>query len=99
MSHIKIDMNSPEFQEALFSLETIEQKALLTTLKKVRNLTWTQLYADKGLKWEAVISKTSKSGVRVYSFRFSRKYRATALRTADFLCLLGLYPDHDSAYH
>ena len=99
MSNIKIDMNSPEFQEALFSLETIEQKALLTTLKKVRNMTWTQLYADKGLRWEAVISKTSKSGGRVYSFRFSRKYRATALRTADFLCLLGLYPDHDSAYH
>lgn len=38
------------------------------------------------------------SGERIYSFRFSKKYRALALRKNDFLCLLTLHVDHDSAY-
>lgn len=99
MTKVKIDMNNPEFQHELFSLEKQEQIALLKTLKKIKQLTWEQVYADKGLKWEMILSKLAKSGERIYSFRFSQKYRGTALRQADFLILLGLHVDHDSAYH
>lgn len=98
MSLIKIDMNNPEFQKDFFSLEKSEQLALVKTLKKISQLNWVQLYSDHGLKWEMILSKQTPSGERIYSFRFSKKYRATALRQNDFLRLLTLHVDHDSAY-
>lgn len=98
MDKIKIDMNNPEFQRDLFSLEKTEQIALIRTLKKVSQLSWSELYANNGLNWETILSKTTKSGERIYSFRFSRKYRATATRQEEFLRLLTLHVDHDSAY-
>ena len=91
-------MNNPEFQRNLFLLEKTEQIALINTLKKIAQLTWAQLYADRGLKWEMIASKQSKSGIRIYSFKFSQKYRALSLRQEDFLRLLTLHTDHDSAY-
>lgn len=98
MTQIKIDMNNPEFQKDFFDLEKSEQTALIKALKKITKLTWPALYSDHGLKWEAIISKQTKLGERLYSFRFSKKYRATALRQENFLRLLTLHPDHDSAY-
>lgn len=98
MIKIKIDMNNPEFQHNFFELEKIEQVALIKTLKKIRQLSWPQLYSDNGLKWETILSKQTSTGERIYSFRFSKRYRATALRQADFLRLLTLHIDHDSAY-
>jgi len=95
---IKIDLNNPEFQRDLFNLEKAEQVALIKTLKKIRQLNWTQLYSDKGLNWEAILSKKTSTGERIYTFRFSQKYRATALREREFLRLLTLHVDHDSAY-
>lgn len=94
----KIDLNSPQFQKDLFALEKNEQLALLKTLRKVHQLTWQQLYRDAGLNWEAILSKKTLSGERLYSFRFSQKYRAVAMRQADFLRVLTLHTDHDSAY-
>ncbi len=98
MTSIKIDMNHPDFQKDLFHLEKNEQIAFLKALKKIRQLNWDKLYADNGLKWEAILSKTTPSGQRIYTFRFSKKYRATALREGEFLRLLSLHADHDSAY-
>lgn len=98
MVKIKIDMNNPEFQRDFFELEKKEQIALIKTLKKIRQLSWAQLYSDNGLKWEVILSKLTKHGEKIYSFRFSQKYRATAFREGDFLRLLTLHIDHDSAY-
>lgn len=99
MAEIKIDMNNPEFQRDFFQLEKNEQLALIKTLKKIRQLNWKSLYSDNGLKWEAIASKQAPNGERIYSFRFSQKYRATALRQENFLRLLTLHVDHDSAYN
>lgn len=98
MTKILLDMNQTEFQNQLFKLEKHEQRALLNTLDKVKNLTWEQLYRDKGIRWELVNSNKSKLIDNLYSFRFSQKYRGTAFRDGDYLVLLGLFPDHDSAY-
>lgn len=98
MNDIKIDMNQPDFQRDFFDLEKTEQVALIKTLGKIRKLHWSDLYSDKGLNWEAILSKQTKLGDRIYSFRFSKKYRATALRQDNFLRLLTLHVDHDSAY-
>ena len=70
MTKIKIDMNFPDFQNDFFNLEKSEQLAFIKTLKKIHQLTWNELYSDNGLKWEAILSKTSKSGDRIYSSIF-----------------------------
>jgi hypothetical protein len=98
MYKIKIDLNSTEFQKDLFSLEKNEQVALIKTLRKISNLTWDELYRDQGLKWEVIISKIGKNKERIYSFRFSQKYRALALREESYLRLLTLHTNHDNAY-
>jgi len=98
MSKISIDLNFSTFQEQLFNLEKLEQRAFLNTLKKIKQLTFEELYRDKGLRWELITSKKTKKGDNIYSFRFSRKYRCTAYRDKDFLVILDLFVDHDSAY-
>lgn len=98
MIKVKIDLNNPEFQKDLFALEKNDQLALIRTLRKISNLTWDELYRDQGLKWEVIISKTTKNNDRIYSFRFSQKYRALALREESYLRLLTLHTDHDSVY-
>lgn len=98
MTSISLDMNYPQFQEQLFTLEKVEQRALLNTLRKIKQLNWTTLYTDKGIKWELITSKKTTKGNNLYSFRFSQKFRGTAYRDGDYLVLLGLFVDHDSAY-
>lgn len=98
MNKIKIDLNNPELQKDLFALEKSEQLAFIKTLRKISNLTWNALYQDKGIRWEVIISKTTKNMNRIYSFRFSQKYRALAIREESYLRILSLHKDHDSAY-
>ena len=98
MGEILLDMNQEEFQNEFFSLEKNEQRALLNTLRKIRELTWKQLYCDKGIRWELIRSNKNKQIDNLYSFRFSQKYRGTAFREGDYLVLVGVFPDHDRAY-
>ena len=98
MTKIKIDLNNLDFQKDLFSLQKNEQLSLIRTLKKINELTWDNLYKDQGLKCEAIVSKTTKSDQRIYSFRFSQKYRVLALRDGVYLRLLTLHTEYDSAY-
>jgi len=93
----KVDMNNPQFQADLFKLEKKEQMALLSTLKKIHKMTWKEVYSNRGLKWEIILSK-QYNGKRIYSFRFSQKYRGLALREDDYIRLLTLHVDHDTAY-
>ena len=51
-----LDLNNQTFQENLFSLQKTERHAVLDTLSKIRQLTWQQVYRDKGLKWEKIFS-------------------------------------------
>ena len=96
---VLIDMNHPGFQDQLFNLEKVEQRALLNTLRKMKQLTWDALYLDKGIRWELITSKKTQSGSALYSFRFSQKYRGIAYRDGQYVVLLKLCTDHDSAYH
>ena len=71
----------------------------METLNKLRQMTWNQVYRDNGLKWEKIVSLTPPSGgVAVYSLRISQSRRATAYRDGDFMRLLTIAPDHDTAY-
>jgi hypothetical protein len=94
-----LDLNNPEFQCDLFALEKADQVALLYTLKRMSGMSWRQVYADTGLKWEAIHSRQGPNGQRLYSFRASRAFRAVGYRDRQWLKILSLHPDHDSAYH
>ena len=96
---VRLDLNNPVFQEHLLSLQKPERHAALDTLKKIRQLTWAQLYRDSGLKWEKIVSIKPPAGLdAVYSLRITQARRCTAYREGDFLRLLTIAPDHDSAY-
>ena len=49
---IQLDLNNPEFQENLFTLNKIEAWSVLKTLKLLQVMTWEQIQASKGLRWE-----------------------------------------------
>ena len=80
-------------------LQKAERHAAMTTLNKIRQLTWNQLYCDQGLKWEKISSIKPPPGLdAVYSLRISRARRATAHRDGDFIRFLTIAPDHDATY-
>ena len=78
---VRLDLNNPVFQEHLLMLQKAERHAAMTTLNKIRQLTWNQLYCDQGLKWEKISSIKPPPGLDAdYSLRISRARRATAHR-------------------
>ena len=96
---VRLDLNNPVFQENLFALQKPERHAALETLKKLRRMTWNQVYRDSGLKWEKIASVKLPSGMdAIYSLRITQSRRATTIRQGDFIRLLTIAPDHDSTY-
>ena len=95
---LRLDLNNPVFQRQLFKLSKNDQRNILNTLRKLANMTWLQVYADYGLKWEAILSKKGPRGNRLYSFRIGKGFRGIAYRDGSWLRLLSLHPDHDSTY-
>ncbi len=97
-SRVRLDLNSPEFQDAFFRLELLELRRVVASLARLRELDWNNLYRHTGYRWEAVEHLKAPNGAKVYSLRLSQKTRAIAYREGDFLRLVSLHPDHDSAY-
>lgn len=96
---VVLDLNNPVFQDNLFNLQKTERHAALDTLKKIRQLRWNQLYRDKGLRWEKILSVKPPQGIdAIYSLRITQSRRCTAYRTGDHMVLLTIAPDHDSTY-
>ena len=96
---VRLDLNNPVFQEHLFGLQKPERHAAMDTLRKIRQLSWGQLYRDNGLKWEKIISVKPPPGIEaIYSLRITQSRRCTAYRDGDFMRLLTVAPDHDSTY-
>jgi len=95
---VRLDLNNPVFQRQLFALQSAQQRAVLNTLRKLSRMTWDQVYRDAGLNWEAIVSKAGPDGLRLYSLRIGKGFRAVAVRDGEWLRVLTLHPDHDSAY-
>ncbi len=87
----KLDLNDEQFQNQFFALEKAEQIAVLKTFRKLKQLSWSLIYRDSGLKWESI-------GNDEYTIRITIKCRAVVRRQADEVQFLSLHPDHDSAY-
>ena len=97
-NRVRLDLNSPEFQDVFFRLESSELKQVVAALGRLRGLDWDTLYRHTGFQWELVEHLKGPNGAKVYSLRLSQRVRAMAFRDADFLRLVSLHPDHDSAY-
>jgi hypothetical protein len=96
---IRLDLNNPVIQETLFGLQKPERNAAIDTLRKIRLLTWGQLYRDNGLKWVKIVSVKPPQGIdAIYSLRITQSRRCTAYREVDFMRSLTVAPDHDSTY-
>ena len=96
---VLLDLNNPTFQANLFGLQKPERHAALDTLNKIRQLTWSQVYRDNGLKWEKIVSVRAPAGIdAIYSLRITQSRRATAMRDGVYMRLLTIAPDHDSTY-
>ena len=97
-SRIRLDLNSPAFQEVFFNLDADELKQVVAALRRLRELDWNSLYRHTGFRWEAIEHVRGPGGAKVYSLRLSQRIRAVGFRDGDFLRLVSLHPDHDSAY-
>lgn len=95
---IRLDLNSPEFQDVLFFLDSEQLKQVVAGLRRLRGLEWNNLYSHTGFRWEAIEHLKAPNGAKVYSLRLSQRVRALGFRDGDFLRLISLHPDHDSAY-
>ena len=96
---VRLDLNNEVFRENLLGLDKAESGRVLNTLRKLRQMTWVQVYRDPGLKWEKIDSVKPPQGVSaIYSLRITQSRRATAYREADFIRFLTVQPDHDSTY-
>ena len=98
-NRVILDLNNHKFQENLFSLQKAECHAALNTLSKIRQLTWQQVYSDKGLNWKKIFSVRAPQVIdAIYSLRITQSRRATAFRDGLYMRMLTVAADHDSTY-
>ena len=96
---VRLDLNNEVFQENLLAFDKAECARVLGTLRKLRQMTWLQVYRDAGLKWEKIDSVKPPKGIdAIYSLRITQARRATAYRDADYMRFLTIQIDHDSTY-
>lgn len=98
VNRVRLDLNSPEFQDVFLRLEVAELKQVVAALRRLRDLDWNGLYRHTGFRWEAIEHMKAPNGSKLCSLRLSQKVRAVGYRDGDFLRLTSLHPDHDSAY-
>jgi hypothetical protein len=97
-SRIRLDPTSPEFQDVFFRLAAAELKQVVASLGRLRELEWNTLYRHTGYQWEHISHLKGPGDAKVYSLRLSQKIRAIGYPDGDFLRLVSLHPDHDSAH-
>lgn len=96
---VRLDLNNPVFQRDLLGLQKAERLVALDMLAKLHQLSWNQVYRDKGLRWEKIASVKPPPGIdALYSLRITQARRAVAYREGAFIRLLSIPPDHDATY-
>lgn len=90
---VLLDLNYPAFQSELFDLDASDIKKVFKTFRKIRGLTWNEVFRDNGLKWEE-----PKSSPGRFTLRVSQSYRAVVVREVRSMRFQALHRDLDSAY-
>lgn len=96
---VRLDLSSPEFLGVFLRLDSADLAQVAASLDRISKLDWSNVYASKGLHWEAIDHLRAPDGrSTVYSVRLSQKIRGLAFREGAFMRFISLHPDHDSAY-
>ena len=66
---IQLDLNNPEFQTNLLALDKPDALAVLKTLRLLQAMSWEQLQASKGLRWELIQSRGEDWALPLPDFR------------------------------
>ena len=66
-SRIRLDLNSPEFQDVFLALQPDELRQVVAALRRLRELDWNGLDRHTGFRWEAVEHLKAPNGAKVYS--------------------------------
>lgn len=90
---VLLDLNYPAFQSELFALHAPEIKKIFKTFKKLKAMSWNEVFRDSGLKWEEPKSTPGK-----YTIRLSLAYRGVVVRQGSWIRFQALHQDHDGAY-
>ena len=86
LQRVRLDLNSPAFLEVFLRLEGAELAQVARSLDQIRKLDWPNVYASKGLRWEAISHLTAPDGKStVYSVRLSQKIRGLAFREGELM--------------
>ncbi|MEI6415484.1 MAG: hypothetical protein WCP34_14660 [Pseudomonadota bacterium] len=93
INQVLIDLNLPALQDDLFELDGNEYRQVAKVLKKIKAMTWDEIYHDHGLKWEVVKNTTG-----IYTIRLSRGSRALVARDGNAMRFIAIRSDHDNAY-
>ena len=94
---ILLDLSNPVFLDEFLSLDKSELARIVKALKKIRSMDWDTFTRHRGSRWEE-IHILAPNGKSAHSFRLSQKYRALAYRDGEYLRVLSLHLDRDSAY-
>ena len=95
---MKIDLNFPPFQQDLFSLDKTQLTAFVKSVKIINKMDLRQVQQSSGLNLEKIKNLKTSNGKTLYSIRMSKSFRAVICIEDDFIRLISLHPDHDSAY-
>lgn len=98
MSTVRLDLSDPDLESTLARLSERGRKETFTTFRQIAQMSWQQVYRHKGLNWEKIKSRPGPGRQSLYSFRISQKIRGVAYRQDDFMRVLAIHEDHDSAY-
>ncbi len=90
---IVLDLNTPSFQADFFTLDKNDLARVVGTLNKLRQMTWEQIYQDRGLNWEWVEHKD------YYTIRASDKIRLSVRRDGNVIRFSRIFTNHDDAYN
>lgn len=77
-------------------IQTQEQELFIDTFRKIEELTWGQVYTDRGLNYKefhGVISESFRDK-KTYKFRASQKIRCHGYRENDLFIVIGFEVDH-----
>jgi len=102
---VLVDVSFPGFLISLESLDSVVQERVLTTIEKIQQMTWQDVYQTssktpgqkRGINFEPIDQRT-RSGIRIATIRISQKIRARVCRREQFMIFISLHQDHDSAY-
>jgi hypothetical protein len=99
-----VNANFERFRDELADLPESESTAVISTLGKVKQMTWDQVYRTStkgagktGINYEPIEQYTA-DGKRIATIRVTKKFRARVTRSGEAMVFISLHPDHDSAY-